>query len=276
MAYKSLLTVLTDQSMVKGALAAAVALARRMDAHLDVLCLGIDQTQAVGFYPGSSIVLLDQTIQAAQEDAAALGTAARNLLQQEDVRWSIEDGAAPMAGLSQLVAERARYCDLLLALRPTKRNRDAESVIEAALFSGQIPVLLLPSAAPPQSWQHIVLGWDESNEALRAVRAALPLLQAAKSLSIAIIDPPTYGPERSDPGGALSQMLARHGVHAEISVLARTLPTLADELNRHVRDRGADLVVMGAYGHSRLREAVLGGATRGMMEQAEVAVFMAH
>ena len=240
------------------------------------LCLGVDQTQAVAFYPGTSIVLLDQSILAAQEDATALGNAARKILEQEDIRWSIEDGAAPMAGLSQLVAERSRYCDLLLALRPGTRNRDAEYVIEAALFSGQIPVLLIPSSPLSASWQRVVLGWDQSNEALRAVRAALPLLQSAQSLSIAIIDPPAYGAERSDPGGALSQMLSRHGVHAEVSVLARTLPSIAEEINRHVLDKGADLLIMGAYGHSRLRESILGGTTRSMLEKAMVPVFMAH
>ena len=146
MSYKTLLIVLTDPAQVKDALASAVILTRRLDAHLDVLCLGVDQTQAVAFYPGTSIVLLDQSILAAQEDATALGNAARKILEQEDIRWSIEDGAAPMAGLSQLVAERSRYCDLLLALRPGTRNRDAEYVIEAALFSGQIPVLLIPSS----------------------------------------------------------------------------------------------------------------------------------
>lgn len=276
MSYKTLLIVLTDPAQVKDALASAVILTRRLDAHLDVLCLGVDQTQAVAFYPGTSIVLLDQSILAAQEDATALGNAARKILEQEDIRWSIEDGAAPMAGLSQLVAERSRYCDLLLALRPGTRNRDAEYVIEAALFSGQIPVLLIPSSPLSASWQRVVLGWDQSNEALRAVRAALPLLQSAQSLSIAIIDPPAYGAERSDPGGALSQMLSRHGVHAEVSVLARTLPSIAEEINRHVLDKGADLLIMGAYGHSRLRESILGGTTRSMLEKAMVPVFMAH
>ncbi|MFV2033667.1 MAG: universal stress protein, partial [Halocynthiibacter sp.] len=109
-----------------------------------------------------------------------------------------------------------------------------------------------------------------------AVRAALPLLIAAEIVNITVIDPPVHGPDRSDPGGALSQMLARHGVNAEISVLAKTLPRVADVLTRHVRDIDADFLVMGAYGHSRFREAILGGATRNMLEQAEVPVLMAH
>jgi nucleotide-binding universal stress UspA family protein len=71
-------------------------------------------------------------------------------------------------------------------------------------------------------------------------------------------------------------MLVRHGVKAEVSVLARTMPRVSDVLVRHVRDQNADSLVMGAYGHSRFREAILGGATRDMLEMAQVPVFLAH
>jgi nucleotide-binding universal stress UspA family protein len=93
---------------------------------------------------------------------------------------------------------------------------------------------------------------------------------------IKVIDPPVHGANRSDPGGLLSQYLARHGVRAEIDVLAKTLPRVSDVLLRHARDISADMVVMGAYGHSRFREAILGGATRNMLEQSEITVFMTH
>jgi nucleotide-binding universal stress UspA family protein len=71
-------------------------------------------------------------------------------------------------------------------------------------------------------------------------------------------------------------MLVRHGVKAEVSVLAKTRPSVSDVLVRHLRDQNADLLVMGAYGHSRFREAILGGATRDMLEMAEGPVFLAH
>jgi nucleotide-binding universal stress UspA family protein len=71
-------------------------------------------------------------------------------------------------------------------------------------------------------------------------------------------------------------MLVRHGVKAEVTVLARTMPKISDVLARHCRDVDADLLVMGAYSHSRFREAILGGATRNMLEAAEIPVFMAH
>ena len=122
----------------------------------------------------------------------------------------------------------------------------------------------------------VIVAWNGSSEALSAVRAALPALIAAESVNIVVIDPPQHGPDRSDPGGALAQMLVRHGVNTEISILAKTMPRVSDLLLRHARDMDADMLVMGAYGHSRFREAILGGATRNMLENAKIPVLMAH
>ena len=111
---------------------------------------------------------------------------------------------------------------------------------------------------------------------MRAIRLALPFLREADTARIVVIDLPQHGPDRSDPGGLLSQMLSRHGVRCEIDVLSKTMTRVSDILNRHAADTDADMLVMGAYGHSRFREAILGGATRNMLEQATVPVFMAH
>ena len=121
----------------------------------------------------------------------------------------------------------------------------------------------------------LLKGGDEQVSST-AIRKALPFLTKADTARIIVIDPPQHGPERSDPGGMLAQMLARHGVKCEIDVLSKTMPRVSDILNRHATDTAADMIVMGAYGHSRFREAILGGATRNMLEKATVPVFMAH
>jgi nucleotide-binding universal stress UspA family protein len=145
------------------------------------------------------------------------------------------------------------------------------------MFEGQAPVIVLPEAGPDLALpQRVAIGWNESAEALNAVRSALPLLVKAQTAHIVVIDPPKHGPNRSDPGGQLSQYLARHGVKVEIDVLSKTMPRVSDVMRRHVTDINADMIVMGAYGHSRFREAILGGATRNMLETCEVPVFMAH
>jgi nucleotide-binding universal stress UspA family protein len=139
------------------------------------------------------------------------------------------------------------------------------------------PVLIIPSSGMASAEpKRIVLAWNQSREALVAARRSMPFLRRAETVQIVVIDPPTHGPERSDPGGLLCQLLVRHGVRAEVSVLARTLPRVSEVLARHLLDFDADLLVMGAYGHSRFREAILGGVTRDMLEHAEVPVFLAH
>lgn len=279
MAYKSILAVVTEPALLAASLTIATDLCRAEGAHLDVLCLGLDRTLLTGFYPGDGAILLDQTVQQAQAEAQALYQSAKTQLQQQDIRWSLDWGAAQVGGTGNLVTERARFVDLVVVPRPAAdaQNRDADIIIEAALFDGGVPVLVVPQSGLPANWgDSVIVAWNQSREAMRAIRGAMPLLQAAKSVSITIIDPPRHGPERSDPGGQLSQMLARHGVHAEVAVLAKTLPRVSDVLKRHARDRGATLIVMGAYGHSRLREYVLGGATRAMIDGTEVPVFLTH
>ena len=279
MAYKTLLSVVTDPVIAEETLAQAAALAQAHDAHLDVLCLGVDRTQTGYYYAGANAMVLQETLSRATAEAEKLAAQARAALARTDARFGVDHGVAQLADIGRHVAQRARFSDMAVLPRPYGDNRgvELEPVVEGALFEGHCPVMVLPSAvAPPSSPRRVVVGWNESAEALSAIRAALPLLIAADVVHVVVIDPPRHGPDRSDPGGQLSQYLARHGVRPEVDVLSKTLPRVSDVLLRHVADVDADMVVMGAYGHSRFREAILGGATRNMLEQAQVPVFMAH
>ena len=279
MSYKTLLTILTDPAKVTEILDSSVRLAEREDAHLDVLSLGIDRTQLGYSYIGGAAVLAQVSMDRASEDAEKLDAAARTILNRQDVRWAAEAAVAQLGSVSSIVATKARFADLVLLPHPYGNDSapEAEAVLEAALFDGAAPVLLLPGTLLPETLgKRVVIAWNQGREAMAAVRRALPLLRKADLVNIVVVDPPAYGPERSDPGGALCQMLVRHGVKAEVSVLARTMPRVSDVLVRHIRDQNADILVMGAYGHSRFREAILGGATRDMLELAQVPVFLAH
>ncbi|MET4102286.1 nucleotide-binding universal stress UspA family protein [Roseovarius sp. MBR-78] len=279
MTYNSLFTVLTDPALVDETLTHATAVAEANDAHLDVLCLGVDRSQTGYYYAGASAVVLQETITRAQDEAEEIDSLARERLGGATIRWAAEKGVAQLADIGRHVAARARFADLVTLPQPYGEGRGAEleALTEAALFEGRTPVLIAPTGqAPSAAPKRILLGWNESTEALTAARAALPLMRSAEVVHIVVIDPPTHGPNRSDPGGLVAQYLARHGVKTEIDVLSRSLPRVSDVLLRHVTDMDADMVVMGAYGHSRFREAIFGGATRYMLEQATVPVFMAH
>ncbi|SEL61063.1 Universal stress protein family protein [Roseovarius azorensis] len=279
MTYRSLFSVLTDEALIEQTLAHAIEAASINDAHLDVLCLGVDRSQSGYYYAGASAIVLQETITRAQQEAEKIETRARAILGGTSLRWGVEGGVAQLADLGRHVAVRARFSDMVILPQPYGEGRGAElePVIEAALFEGRTAVLVVPAGgAPVPRPARIMIGWNESSEALGAVRAAMPLLESADEVHVVVIDPPTHGPNRSDPGGLLSQYLARHGVKVEIDVLSKTLPRVSDVLLRHAGDMAADMVVMGAYGHSRFREAIFGGATRYMLEQARVPVLMAH
>lgn len=284
MAYKSIVTVASAVSdRLPVLLDRAGQMAQTTDAHLDALALGVDRTQIGYSYVGTGAVFLQMTQDKAEADARAVEEAIKTALgkQGPTLRWACEAALTQLGALTELVSSRLRFADLVVLGQPYGPGRGAEeeAVLETALFDAGAPVLILPDADSGRDIarpKRVVLAWNQSREALAATRAAMPLLQQADRVSVTVIDPPTHGPERSDPGGHLCQMLVRHGVRAEVGVLARTTPRVSETLARHTLDLDADLLVMGAYGHSRFREFLLGGATRDMLEQATIPVLMAH
>ncbi len=282
MAYKTILTILTHPDDAELAISSAAKLARKLDAHLQILALGVDRTQVGYSYLGTGAVLMEAGIERAEEEARSVEAAARATLHEEseDLRYDIETIVTQLGMITEVVGTRARFADLVVQPRPygTGMGGEPEAVIEAALFDGKAPVLVLPAKGLGENTlpKRVVLAWNQSAEAMVATRRALPLLKMADSVSITVVGPVTSGEDRSDPGGVLCQMLVRHGVHAEVAVLARTSNRVSEVLLRHATDMDADLLVMGAYGHSRFREAILGGATRNMLENATIPVLMAH
>lgn len=277
MAYKTLFTAVTQTGPAGPVLEQAIAMAQACDAHLEVMCLGLDRSQS-GFYDaGSNALILQETISRAQEDAREIEADVTARLSQSDIRWSVESAITQIVDLARHVAGRARFADLAILPKPYGPHLGAEMgpILEAALFNAGVPVLMVPDDGNAITTPaRIILAWNESDEALAAARAALPFLITAAHVRIVVIDPPAHGPQRSDPGGQIAQVLARHGVNCAIDVLSKTLPRVSDVLLRHAKDQQADLIVMGAYGHSRLREAIMGGATRHMLEQATLPVFL--
>ena len=279
MAYKSILTVLTEATQMPQ-LDAAIALARQNDGHLEVFCLGVDRAQMGYYYAGDPACVVQTAMDSAMEGAQALEAAIRDRLSDEgELRWSIDSAVAQAGGLNALIAIRARFADLMVQTHPYADDApmEAEPVTEAAMFDGGCPVLVLPAATPP-AWppRRVLVAWNESSEAMTAVRCALPVLTGAEAVEITVIDPKRTLLDRGEPGTALAQMLARHGIDTEIAVIASTGLPVSEALNRRATEIGADLIVMGAYGHSRFRQAILGGATRNMLEKARVPVLMAR
>ncbi|PWR01608.1 universal stress protein [Meridianimarinicoccus roseus] len=279
MPYRTLLTVIYSSEACAAQIAAGAQLARRLDAHLDILCLGIDEVQVGYYFAGADAVLQQTSIAMAREKAEALQSAAEAAVVAEDVRWSAQAMVTQFGVLTEVVARAAMFSDLVVQPLPLGDlgGDAAVAIVEAALFAGQSPVLLLPAAElSPEFPRRAVVGWNSGVEAMSAVRAALPALKLAGSASVAMIDPPLRAADQSAPGQRLCTMLDRHGIRAEVALLPKTKPRVSDVLMDHVEGQDADLLVTGAYGHSRFREAILGGATRELMSRARVPLLMAH
>ncbi|WP_375688786.1 universal stress protein [Pseudooceanicola sp. LIPI14-2-Ac024] len=279
MTFQTVFTTLTDKALVKSQLEQAIEMAAAHGSHVDVLCLGVDRSNLGYFYEGASAIALQESIDQARAEAAEIETAAIAQLEASGLRFSTEADFAQMADLGRHVAQRARFADIVISPLPYGKGKggELEPVLEAALFEGQAPILAVPdSATLVAKPKQVLLAWNESAESLRAIRKALPMLKEADLVRVVVVDPPQHGSDRSDPGGQIGQYLARHGVRTEIDVLSKSMPKVSDVLKRHASDTAADMMVMGAYGHSRFREAILGGATRAMLEEAPVQVFLAH
>ena len=144
------------------------------------------------------------------------------------------------------------------------------ATIDAALFDTGRPVLVAPPTAPTTVGSRILIAWNGSSQASRAVAFAMPFLEKAQEVTIAV-----GGHEGHVPAASLAVYLERHGIRAAVENFSVT-----GSIGKAILDRagrlGADMIVMGAYGHSRLREMMLGGATREVLSAATLPVLMAH
>jgi nucleotide-binding universal stress UspA family protein len=149
---------------------------------------------------------------------------------------------------------------------------------ENLIMSAGRPVLLVPYASSVTSpGAHVVVGWDGSRAATRAVHDALPFMRAAKTTTIVTINGARDEPRTRIPGADIATLIARHGVNVEVkNIDAYTDALIGDALLSQASAIGADLLVMGAYGHARWQELVMGGATRTILKSMTVPVLMSH
>jgi nucleotide-binding universal stress UspA family protein len=172
----------------------------------------------------------------------------------------------------------ARYSDLTIVAQGLDLDPEPEEVAslpeELVLAVGR-PVLVVPRYGSFTTvGQRILVAWNGSREATRAVNDALPLLARARTVTVLSIDP--EGEAARVPGADIALHLARHGVNVEATRTTAADLNVGDLLLSYAFDHGVDLIVMGAYGHSRLRELVLGGATRHLLRHMTVPVLLAH
>jgi nucleotide-binding universal stress UspA family protein len=184
---------------------------------------------------------------------------------------------APVATAPGVFAQIARRFDLSIVGQPEPDKPELDRlVVEAALFETGRPVLVVPYIQRAGlELDHVMLCWDGSRSAARAAADAMPFILRAKAVEIVIV---ASEPAKSDelPGADMAHHLARHGARVELKRIVTSETDVASTILSHAADNSADFLVMGGYGHSRLREFILGGVTRGILASMTIPTLLSH
>lgn len=281
MDYLSILVPLDNQPACVARTETVLALARTMGSHVTGVAPTDVQDRRTTLRLASSVAslpILGRDVLVADAARAALAfdvaceiagvTARKSLVEESD--------------MSTALNRRCRANDLVVLTQSDPRAHDGQAFrnpqIEATLLASARPVLVLPYANAARTLgTRILVAWDDSHAAARAIADALPLLRRARSVQVLLLNQDDTSDEggRSNDLSSIAEWLARHRVSALTRVEATSIP-IADTLLSRAADQESDLIVMGAFGHSRWRERVLGGATRDMLGSMTVPVLMSH
>jgi nucleotide-binding universal stress UspA family protein len=185
---------------------------------------------------------------------------------------------ATFGGAPQLFAQIARRFDLAVVGQAQREQGATDTLmIEGALFESGRPVVVVPYIQKRGLILERVLAcWDGGRTAARAIGDAMPFLERAKAVDIVVVAEERKQEDDETAGAKMSEHLARHGVRATVKRMAKGDIAIEDVILSYAADSGADFLVMGGYGHSRLREFILGGVTRGILTEMTVPVLMSH
>lgn len=276
MAIKDIFTLVDVYDEAMPAASAALDLGARIGAHVTGLALAMEPL-APGFL--ASPIPADYIVGALEEaERQAEGAAERFRVKAEAAGVLYEARTTTvLSGATAPIVAQAHLSDLVVIGQENVDQPEPMrgALLEAMLFDAGVPLLVVPyDWRRGLSFGRAVIAWDGSSTAARAVHAAMPVLSLASSVEVTIIG----GNKAFDgePGADVATYLARHGLPVNVSTIARDTRDISPTLISHLKETGAELCVMGAYGHSRLRQFIIGGATRGMLEDMPIPTLMMH
>jgi nucleotide-binding universal stress UspA family protein len=279
---KNILVPLTGLESDNIALEAAQTVAAKFSAEIECLRVHPSAMQIIAraglrqFFTtkstGDLILSLQDEATKRTRDAKAIADAFARRHPDAKVSWrQVEGDCVPCA------AAEAKYHDLIVFARSAMPSDFPPDAVASIVVAGGRPVLFVPDHPFTRIGTTVAIAWKETTEAARAVTASMPLLAHAKRVvALTVVEAGAGAAQDTDPAEKLADKLRRHGIQAEGRCL---LPAGHDPwkaLLQNAREAGADLIVMGAYGHSRVRELVLGGFTRGVLEDCDLPVLLQH
>lgn len=231
----------------------------------------------VPILPGE--LLAGAIIERTHEDSLAAKERIKLAFARTDVAVEHRLLFGPMATVCESLAVQARHSDLTVTVRPTPDFvRPDNEVIEAVLMDSGRPVVLVPPGWKARAGvETVLIGWNASREGARAIADAMPFLSAAKKIVVATVDArPAPWSHGEAPGVDIATHLARHSLPVELHNLDSAGASTGDALVAAAKNLGADLIVTGGFGHARLRQALFGGVTRTLLEQAPAPLLLSH
>lgn len=280
MPYKDILVHVDGKGLNGSHIDVALQLAKQHEAHVTGLYV-LYRPEVPGYIQAQiGVDIIErQVMQAVEQGDRALA----DFVKQAE-SWGLHQDKILEQGLcDQVLTARARCTDLLVVGQndPDKSQYNGDGGLpDRLILSIGTPVLIVPYVGRyPTIGKNVFVAWNGSRQATRALRDALPILKLAEKVTVLSINPPSNrnGETIDDvPGAEICQHLARHGVKAQADHVIADDISGADMLLSRAADGGADLIVMGAYGHARWREVVLGGFTQHMLAHMTIPVLMAN
>lgn len=286
MPIRKLLLPLTGTAAGEAALASALTIARRWNAHVLALHVRVDSRDVAPLAgEGLSGAMIEEMMTATEKESGDRAHAVRSMFERfvtrhdvvvEDARPNAGHASASFAAVTgreeDIVAQQARLADLTVVPHPDSgEDVSSSDALHAVLFDSGRPVLIAPQAAPASIGTRVCVAWNGTAESASSVLAAMPWMQRAEGVAVLSAD----GYQRRGPGAPeLAAYLALHGVHASTVTFRSTSGSVGAGLLAAAREFGCDLLSMGAYSHSRLRQLILGGVTRHVLENSTLPVMM--
>lgn len=256
------------------------AIARHHETSLTCASLMALPDEPLAYEPTVVAGVWAELLTRAREEAKGHRTEIEARLARSDQNWTVHQGEALSRDLGRVAAVHARYADMaLLSHGASATDLEARAeMIEGVLFHSGRPALIAPPGWDGDAvGKRIVIAWDASKEATRALSEARGFLSHCERALILTVDakPRTFG-HGEHPGQNIAAHLSRRGVAVEVRNADGMDRPISETLMQEAEAFGGDLLVMGAYAHSRLREMVFGGATREVLAQSRLPLFMAH
>lgn len=277
MRFKTIVAILQNEQDAERVLDCAIPLAERFQSHLIGIhaeALPVPYTSATGF-PDTEFLQVSADM--SRERADKLQAVFLRHIENSGLsfEWrSLESfsGDSALTGISSV-----RTADLIIAAQ-RESGGDPSADVDTLVYDAGRPVLVVPHSGPlATSFKHVLLAWNGSKEAARAAFDALPFIIEAEKTEILVIDPPDTLDESSEAAGAeIAAALSRHGATVSVSVLKSGGISVDDVIQTRIMETGADLLVLGAYSHSWLRQLLFGGVTRTVLRTVPVAAFLSR